>query len=220
MDTVVLRQGGFIRGHLLLPCRPVTWFRACSVLPGMTPAVDIVRGIKVCFVVTLSLSSPALSASRFMQGKFKSPEITAQQNQTLTPRLWLEFSVTAEQLSPSVKSRKTFDFFQRFVQNTQHLRMEAQEQFRCNPPGDESRSFHQQECFNCIPEWRRCWSGTAPLKCHVFFWKTFCCSEKVRLTFYCGMKSKKSLSWNLEFQDKMHRRASSFQSGVWETLES
>lgn len=147
--------------------------------------MDIVRGIKACFVVALSLSSPALSSSRFTQGKFKSLEIAARQNQTLTWSLWLEFSDMAEQLPPSVGSRKTFGFFQWFVPNTQHLRMEAQEQFRCHPPGDESRRFHKQECFNYIPEWRRCWSTTAPLKCHVFFWKTFCCFKKVRLTFYC-----------------------------------
>lgn len=48
-----------------------------SVLSGMRQAMGIVRGITLCFVVTLSLSSPALSSSRFMPGKFNSQGITA-----------------------------------------------------------------------------------------------------------------------------------------------
>lgn len=27
--------------------------------------------------------------------------------------------------------------------------------------------------------------GTAPLKCHLFFLKTFCCSKNIKMTFYC-----------------------------------
>lgn len=48
-----------------------------SVLSGMRQAMGIVRGITLCFVVALSLSSPALSSSRFMPGKFNSLGIIA-----------------------------------------------------------------------------------------------------------------------------------------------
>lgn len=65
------------RSHLLLWSRAQTRFRGRSVLAGMRQALDIVRGIKVCFMLTLSLSSLALRSNRFMRGKLDPLEITA-----------------------------------------------------------------------------------------------------------------------------------------------
>lgn len=131
MDAVVPRRGGFV---LLRPPAALVSstdsFHGGSVLSGTTQALDIVRGIKLCFVATLSLSPPALSASRFMLGESNSPGDdrpmgTAQSNpQRLDPC----------HLSPLVRELEDFlCFFTDYLEwQHWHLRVEAREPFSCN----------------------------------------------------------------------------------------
>lgn len=198
MQLSLGRGAQLCRGHLLLWSCAQTCFRGRSVLAGMRQALNIVRGIKVCFMLTLSLSSLALRSNRFMRGKLDPLEITGPcEYGRIHPK---EAGSLQTEFSPVSLC-----------------------QFRVGKPFDYSNDlFKTHNCDISIYAWKRgsnpavilaamkagtstsknvliafqngddAGGGTASPKCQLFSLKTFGCSKNVRTTFYCRKNTSKN----------------------------
>lgn len=178
------------QGHLLLWSRAQTCFRGRSVLAGMRQALHIVRGIKVCFMLTLSLSSLALRSNRFMRGKLDPLEITPPcEYGRIHPK---EAGSLQTEVSPvslcQITVGKPFAFSNDlFKPHNSDISIYAWKH-RSNPAvilaAMKAGTSTSKNVLIAFQSGDDAGGGRASPKCQLFSLKTFGCSKNVT-TFYC-----------------------------------
>lgn len=155
----------------------------------MRQALDIVGGIKVCFVVTLSLSSLALRSSRSMQGKFNPLETTAPtESNTKGLDHWKRnshLSLSVVCLSVGKPFAFSNDLFKAHNGDVSIYAGKRGSNSAVILPAIKAEPSTSKNVLIAFQSGDCAGGGGAqtPPKCHLFFLESLCCSKNVRMTF-------------------------------------